>query len=472
MDLRQYFRLLHAHWAVIAASVVICTAAAAALAWTRTPIYTASTQLFVSTGGASEPGQAYQVGLFTQQRVRSYAQIVSSPPVTQAVIQELGLRERTPELQSRIRASVPTDTVLIDVTVKDGSPERARAIADALGKRFPGFVDDVETPPGGSVSPVKVTVTRPAQLPTDPVSPNKALYLGLGALLGLMLGIGAAVLREAFDKRIRDEDDAKAIVGAPVLGSIARDKHARNRPLVVVEDPSSVRAEAYRRLRTNLRVLSVDNDLKSFVVSSAVASEGKTLVVANLGVAFAEAGYRVILVDAHLRRPRLSEMLGLSGTHGLTDVLEDELPVRAALQTWRHGVPLEVLSSGPPPPNPSEMLGSERFGTVLSILTESADVVILDAPALLPFTDAAILARMTSCLLLVTRVASTRVDQIEAAAQSLRAVDERVLGVVVNGVRARGDWPRLGSARPVHDTNRAGRPPVDAPLHAHAGHDA
>ena len=128
MDLRQYVRLLHAHWAVIAASVIICTAAAAALAWTRTPIYTASTQLFVSTGGVSDPGQAYQAGLFTQQRVRSYAQIVSSPSVTQAVIQELGLRESSPQLQGRIRASVPTDTVLIDVTVKDGSPARAKAI--------------------------------------------------------------------------------------------------------------------------------------------------------------------------------------------------------------------------------------------------------------------------------------------------------------------------------------------------------
>jgi capsular exopolysaccharide synthesis family protein len=142
--------------------------------------------------------------------------------------------------------------------------------------------------------------------------------------------------------------------------------------------------------RTNLRVLGVDRGAHSLVISSAVASEGKTLIVANLGVAFAQAGYRVILVDADLRQPKLAEVLGLSSTVGLTDVLVDMTPVEVALQTWRHGFPLEVLVSGSqPPPNPSELLSSERFASVLGLLTNRVDVVILDAPALLPVTTAA-----------------------------------------------------------------------------------
>jgi succinoglycan biosynthesis transport protein ExoP len=444
MDLQQYVRVLRAHWLLIGASVFVCTVAAALLAWTRTPIYAAGTQLFVSAPGVpADLGQTYQGGLFSQQRVLSYAQIVSSPAVAQAVIRQLGLSESVEELQGKIRASVPKDTVLIDVTVKDRSPQRARAIANAVGDQFSSFVSALETRQENRSSPVKVSVTSRAQLPGGPVSPRKPVYLALGVLLGLVLGAGGAVLREAIDKRIRGEDDAAAAAGAPVLGSIIEDPAAGSRPLIVMNDPFSVQAEAYRRLRTNLRVLSVDHNLRSFVVSSAVASEGKTLIVANLGIAFAQAGYRVVLVDADLRSPRLAEVLGISAPVGLTNVLVDDMPVEAALQTWPDGLPLEILGSGPKPLNPSELLGSQRFATLLDALTDRADVVILDVPALLPVTDAAIVARVTSGLVLVTRVTSTRMAHLETAAESLRAVDEPVLGVVLNRLPTRRAWRYL-----------------------------
>jgi succinoglycan biosynthesis transport protein ExoP len=446
MSLQQYVRVLRAHWLLIVVSVLVCTVAAGLLAWTRPAIYAARTQLFVSTPGVpADLSQTYQGGLFSQQRVLSYAQIVSSPAVAEAVITQLSLPENVRQLQGKIRASVPTDTVLINVTVRDRSPQRARVIADALGEQFSSFVNALETRPGDRNSPVKVSVASRAQLPTHPVSPRKSVYLAFGVLAGLVLGILGAVLREALDKRIRGEDDAAAIAGAPVLGSIVEDPDADSRPLIVVNDPFSLRAEAYRRLRTNLGVLSVDHSLRSFVVSSAVPSEGKTLVVANLGIAFAQAGYRVVLVDADLRLPKLAEVLGLSSTVGLTNVLVDDVPVEAALQIWPDGLPLQVLGSGPHTPNPSELLGSQRFATVLEQLTDRADVVILDAPALLPFTDAAIVARMTSGLILVTRVASTRTDQLQTATESLRAVDERVVGVVLNRLPARGTSRYLSS---------------------------
>jgi succinoglycan biosynthesis transport protein ExoP len=470
MDLKQYVRVVRAHRLLILASIFICVGAAAALAWTRTPIYAARTQLFVATGGApADLSQTYQGGLFSQQRVLSYAQIVDSPPVVQTAITQLGLRESVRELQGKISASVPTDTVLINVTVQEQSPQRAKAIADAVGNQFTSFVDRLESRRAES-SPVKVSVTSQAQLPTEPVSPRKVFYLAFGALFGLALGIGGAVLREALDDRVRDEDDAAAIASAPVLGSIAEDPDAARRPLIVVEDPFSVRAEAYRRLRTNIRVLSVDRGARSLVISSAVASEGKTLIAANLGVAFAQAGYSVILVDSDLRQPNLAEVLGLSSTVGLTDVLVDNLPVESALQTWRLGLPLEVLGSGSqPPPNPSELLSSPRFATVLGILTDRVDVVILDAPALLPVTDAAILARLTSGMILVTRPASTRRDQLETATWSLHAVDEQALGVVLNRVPIRRAAGRHSSGYP-SDRREADERGVgtDVPLHVPA----
>src|SRR5919204_2905816 len=164
MDLNQYARVLRTHWVLMVLSVLACTGAAAWLAWTRTPTYAAQAQLFVSTsGGPIDLSQTYQGGLFAQQRVQSYARIVASPPVAQAVIKQLGLKETVPQLQARIDASVPTDTVLIDITAKDHSPRRAKGIADAVGQRFSEFVNTLETPQGQQRSPVKVTLTSRAE---------------------------------------------------------------------------------------------------------------------------------------------------------------------------------------------------------------------------------------------------------------------------------------------------------------------
>jgi capsular exopolysaccharide synthesis family protein len=478
MDLRQYVRVLREHWLLIAISVLVCTTAAGLLAWSRTPIYAAQSRLFVSNSVPAGLSEIYAGSLFTQQRVGSYALIVSSPPVVQAVIKQLNLPDSVEQLQGKIHASVPTGTVVINITAKDSSPHRAKAIADAVAERFATFVTALETPPGNKNPPVKVSITSPAELPTSPVSPKKPLYLSLGVLLGLVVGVGGAVLREAFTRRIRREDDAAAIVGAPVLGSVAESSRANNGPLTVLKNPFSAQAEAYRQLRTNLYVPDANRAFSSIVISSAVASEGKTPVVANLGIIFAQAGYRVVLVDANLRRPRLAEMMRLAPSVGLTNVLTENLPVEAALQLAGAdlaGVPvggLQFLASGPQPANPSELLGSQRFLTVLDYLTDRADLVILDAPALLLATDAAILARVTSGVVLVTRLGSTRVDQLEAARRSLRTVEAQILGLVVNHPHPRHAWTsRRASYPPESGADEDGRVAPELPVSARVDRD-
>jgi len=435
VEIGQYVHVLRAHWVLVVLSILVCTAGAGALAWTGTPTYAAGTQLFVSTRGLpGEAGQAYEGGLYAQQRARSYAEIISSPGGAQAVIEELGLAEDVHSVQDKIRASVPPNSLLINVTVRDRSPRLAKSIADSLDDQLPRLADSLERPEGGR-SPVQVIVTRPARLPANPVSPQKPSYLALGVLFGLAVGVGGAVLRHALDHRIRNDADASGTAGAPVLGRIAEHPDQEMSP-VMVGDPLSAGAEGYRALRANLRALSAEHDLRSFVVSSAVPAEGKTDVVANLGVALAQAGELVVVVDANLRSPRLGELLGVRSSIGLTDLLEARRPIEPPLH--RHPTaPLEVLTSGSPRPNPSELLDSKAFDRVLQALTDRFDFVIVDTPALLPVADAAGLARRASGVILVARTASTSTDELQAARQALRAVDRRVLGVVLNRVRER-----------------------------------
>lgn len=437
--------MLRAHWLLIGVSILVCTALAAALAWTRSPTYAAETQLYVSTSLPSDASstERYAGILLSQQRAVSYAELVASPPVVQSVNDQLGLSLSLEEFRAKVSAVRPEGTVLIDVTVTDRSPRLAQEIAQAIAKEFPSFVQSLD---GQGPSPVDVSVTSPAQVPTQPVSPQKTLYLLLGMLLGLMLGVGITVIREAFWRRIRDADDTADVTGLPVLGSIAEQRGARREPLVMLNSPDSVPAEEYRRVRTNLDALIREGGIRSLVVSSATPGEGKTSIAANLSIAFAQSGHRVVLVDADLRRPRLADVMGLAPVHGLTDVLAHGVPLERALASCHPELNLHLLGAGSPPQNPSELLGSHRFAAVLDALSMRTDLVILDTPALLLTTDAAILARLTGGAVLVTRSGSTRVDELVNAVESLHSVDARVLGVVVNRLRTRSAARRYGAA--------------------------
>src|SRR5919109_1982463 len=264
MNLRPYLRVVKAHWVLILAAVVLCTGAAAAYAWTREDVYAAHTQMLVSTKTTTglSPSQVYQGGLAAESRAEAYARVISSPQLAESAIEDLDLSKSKEEVQSAITASVVPGTSLIDVAVEDESAQIATGIADSLTVHFPEFVGTLESE-SPEASPVQVSVTSPPEVPTSPESPSKGLYLAGGAVIGLILGIAAAVLRELLDRRVRDDEAAEAIAGAPVLSHIPHDSGAKKRPLVVVEKTGSPESEAYRRLRTNLRVVTIDRDRRS-----------------------------------------------------------------------------------------------------------------------------------------------------------------------------------------------------------------
>jgi non-specific protein-tyrosine kinase len=437
VDLREYLNVLRKRWHVIVLATLVCVAAAGAMALLQKPTYQANAQLFVSVNQPGDQTQVYQQGLAAAQRVKSYADIVNSPQVIDAVRNQLHLGLTSGQIAAEVTADNPLDTVLLNLHVRDTDPARAGAIANAVADQFGKLVNDLETPQGSATSPVKVSTVQKASVPSAPVAPNKKVDVALGLLLGLALGIGIAVLLDVLDTSVKSAEDLEAISESAVLGVIGFDSDAAKSPLIVQTDPHSPRAEAFRQLRTNLQFVDIDHPVKSIVITSSIPQEGKSTTTANLAITLAQAGLKVVLVEADLRRPKLMQYLGVEGAVGVTSVLIGRVSLDDALQPWGNGS-LMVLPSGPTPPNPSELLGSQGMADLIAALEQRADIVLVDAPPLLPVTDAAVLAKICDGALLIVRHGVTSREQVIRAAESLRVVDAHLIGNVLNMAPAKG----------------------------------
>ncbi len=332
-------------------------------------------------------------------------------------------------LSHEISAASQPDTVILTATVTDPSASRAQLLANSVGVQFGLLVADLERPANGKAPSVTARVVQRAQLSASPVSPTPTRNIGLGAALGLLVGLGAAFARNALDTSVKSAEQLERLTGVPNLGSIAFDPKVRRHPLIVQEHPNAARSEAFRQIRTSLQFIDIDHPEKMIAVASSLPEEGKTTTLCNLAIALAQAGNRVVLVEADLRRPRAAEYLGLEGAVGLTNVLVGQASLDDVLQPWGDDL-FSVLASGPTPPNPSELLASDRMRKLLVELQESYDTILIDTPPLLPVTDAAAIAVHCDGALLITRYGATSRDQVQKAVAVLTGVGARVLGTV------------------------------------------
>lgn len=435
MDLKVYWNSLRAGWWMALLGMVLGGLIAATVVLTATPQYTTTTRMFISATGPADLGTAVQGSQFTQQRIASYASYLTDQQVMSAVIDQLGLDLTPDELAAKIAVDASANTVIIGATVTDSSPEGALAIAQALDTEFPRLVTLLETPAGSDQSPIKVTITAEPQLPGGPTSPVPVRDIGIGVLLGLLVGATVAILRDRLDTRVRSSAQATEISGAPSLGIVMEDPEIAAKK-VLDRDAASVTAEEFRQLRTNLGFVDVDNPPRVIVVSSSVAGEGKTTVAVNLAHSLAAAGRTVALVEADLRRPRVTQYLGLVGGVGLTNVLNGSAALDEVLQPVGDGR-LAVLASGLTPPNPSELLASDHMRAVVEELATQFDIVLLDAPPLLAVADTSGLVRIADGTLLCTRWGATRREELRLSAETLARVGARVYGVVLTRVPRR-----------------------------------
>jgi polysaccharide biosynthesis transport protein len=437
VELKDYIRTIRKRWRIIIAAMLVVLAGAALATALSPKVYEATTQLFVSTSGGNDSSALLSGSSFTQQRVKSYADVITTPKVLDPVIAALKLNTTAAKLATHVTATVPLDTVLIEVAVTDASPRVAAEVANSVGEQFTNTVADLESVADGKSSPVKVTIVSVPTVPTAPISPKPTRNLALGVVLGLLLGLGLALLRDLLDTTIKGEKDCADVTDATVIGSIGFDPDAPKRPLIVQADPHSPRAEAFRTLRTNLQFVDAANHPRSIVFTSSLPSEGKTTTAANLAITMSASGARVCVVEADLRRPRLLDYMGLDGSIGLTNVLIGQADLSDALQQFADGG-LFVLGAGPVPPNPSELLGSAAMEKTLRELESRFDIVIIDTPPLLPVTDAAVLSTIVGGTVVVVGAGRINRENLARALQSLDAVKGRLLGIVVNMVPTKG----------------------------------
>lgn len=437
VELRYLVTLVRRNWLTIAIFITVGVAIGVILALVQTPVFTSTAKAFVSTQSASSVSDLSQGSDYTQQIVSSYADVATTPYVLEPVIKRLGLNDTPMSLAQRVEASAPAAKVLLEVSVSDTSAKRAASIANAITAELASRVSDLSPRTTNGSGNVKITQIQPAEVPLQQTSPRLWVNVLVGLVAGLLAGLATAALRRRLDTRLREPSDVDVVTDRPLLGSIRFDPNASAHPLVVQDTAGGPRAEAFRSLRTNLQFLEFgdkqDGRGRAFVVTSSIESEGKSTTSANLAIAIAEAGHKVLLVEADLRRPSLSTYLGLENSIGLTDVLIDKSSFAEARQLWGDSG-LVVLPAGQIPPNPNELLQSTRMSEMIERLRFSFDTIIFDAPPLLPVSDAAILARNTDGALMVAASGRVRKAQLLHSVTALEQVDARILGVVLTMV--------------------------------------
>ncbi len=434
MHTLDYLRILRRRWLLLLIGAVLGVGAAIDTVLWATPVYAASTTLYVSATDRSPTATtAYEASLLAQEQVQSYATLLGSERVAKDLASRLSDGLTASQLQKKITASVVPQTALLRATVTDTSSRRARQIATALGPVFAAVVSALEQPPSGGPSPVRVAVVDGASVPTV-VSPRPTRDIALGLAIGLLIAGLAVVLREAADTSVKSAQMLRSLTGSPVLATVGSQDKAQRQAM---REHRSPHAEAYRTLRTNLQFIDVDHPVTALTVTSSISGEGKSITACNLALTLADAGKRVVLVDGDLRRPRVGEYLAFHSRTGLTSVLIGTVGLDQATVESKHKL-LRILPAGPPPPNPSELLASARMADLIATLRQQADIVVIDSPPLLPVSDAAILARLSDGAILVAHHGHSRREQLARAVEQLRAVDARLLGCILNRVPNRG----------------------------------
>ena len=431
MDLADFLSLMRRRWFVVLAVGLAGVAVGVVYTLVATPKYVAVAELLVSTTGGTSTADLAQGSEYAQQQAANYALVATKEVVLDPVIHSQHLDMTVDELSREVSASASLDSSLVSVSVEDSSPSRSAAIANAVTDSLAELVGELGPTGRDAGVDVRLTTVQRATTPVLPSSPKVNLIGGTGFIVGIIAGLAFVVLKEMMGAKIRSPEQINQLFDLPVLGSIGFDRRALSSPVLVDEKSWSMRGEAFRKLRTNLRFLRAGSANNVFVVTSSVPGEGKTSTCVNLAQTLAASGRSVVLVECDLRKPSLGQYLDQEDSVGLTTILADDRSLESSLQEWVAGG-FSVLFAGEVPPNPSELLDSDATQMVLEELQDSFDVVLIDTPPVLSVTDATVLAGRYGGAILVTACGRVGVRDLGTAVETLRMSGTHVLGVVAN----------------------------------------
>jgi capsular exopolysaccharide synthesis family protein len=476
LTLADYLRVARVHWKSIVALTAVATIMAFAWTLIQPRLYASESSGIVVTSGADNLSLSLAGDNLAKSKAKNYKSVAGSRLVADRVMAALSIEGSADTLLDNITVEVPTDTAEVRVTARSTDPAMAQKLADAWVVALGAQIKEIESTATAGASPelippVRLIALGQAVLPTAPVSPNVRVVLMVGAALGLLLGFAYALLRNYLDRRLRRPQEIERLFGVPVIGTIPVDHRLDGRSAVLEDSVlghgdggtgSHAITEALRELRTNLQFIDVDNPPRIIVVTSSVPAEGKSTVTANVAVTLAAAGENVVVVDGDLRRPTVVDVFRLVPGAGVTDVLTGRVDVSDVLQPWAAMPNLHVLGSGRIPPNPSELLGSRAMRNMLKSLAENA-IVLIDAPPLLPVTDAAVLARVADGAIVVVRAGKTTQDELGKSLDNLKKAKGHVLGTILNciPVSGSGGYSYYGSYQSISNDEQAGIPEVD-----------
>lgn len=454
MGVNEYIRVARIYWKSIAVVTIIVTLLATLWGVLQPRIYAAEASAIVLTVGSENVDVLLSGDTLAKSKIKNYESIAESRLLADRVIETANLDTSADALLKTITVSVPLETAEIRISAKSPDPATAQRVADAWITELAKQVQQLETsaavgaPRAVPLPAVGLVALDMATLPTSPISPNVGLAALFGVAGGLLLAYAAALFRHHLDRRLRSVAEIERLFDVPVIGRLPLDERLSSAGAATLLDAECLElpvsggrnhafTEALRALRTNMKFLDVDNPPRVIVVTSSVTSEGKSTVVGNLALTMAAAGDPVVVVDGDLRRPRLAAIFNVVPGVGVTNVLSGQATLSEVLQDWGELANLSVLGSGPTPPNPSELLGSEAMKQMLKTLSAHATVLI-DAPPLLAVTDAAILSQLADGVIVVARAGRTTRDELAQAFANLRRVKASILGTIVNCVPTRG----------------------------------
>lgn len=438
MDLDRYLTALRRGWVWIVVLTVGMGLTGFVWAVNQPPVYRATAAVFFQVEGAENPQALLQGSTYTQNQVRSYAELARTEVVLDPVIEQLGLDRSAASLAGSITVNVPLDTAIVEVSASDGSPEQAQALANAVADQLGTSVEQLSQGSSTSESAIKVTAqtVQQASLPSVPVSPKPMRDAIMAAALGFIIGVLVALGREYFNNKVTDEDSLMRVTAdLPLLGQIPW-AGSRKTPSQLLTTKDHTQVESVRRCAANFEFVNHSGAVRAVVITSSQPGEGKSTMAASLALALSSSR-RVLLIDADLRKPTLAQRLGLEPAVGLTSIITGKATLAEAVQHVGRNPNLSVVTSGVIPPNPLALLGSEAFAALISEARKDYDAVIIDAPPLLPVADAAIISRVADGAILVVASRKSTNKQIARAARYLSLAEVPVHGAILTMVKGR-----------------------------------